>query len=491
MSLLWRILAAFTALIVLSVVVISTVSYIFTKSELNDLLDEMSQNDAQEIAAQISEDLYQHPIHRSLSALLADTRYLEDINILLPPIDSNPINKTQDGTEEAEFIDLADSLHIWINSPDNTRLFDNAQQQRTTAPSPKSLGRAAHAPIYNIKTNRVIGTVHVQGNRQFITDESTQFLADILLATSIGGIITTLLASFLAFALAKKITAPISALTNASQRLANTGNTQALTVNSDDELGKLTQSFNDMVNALVQQRTLRKQLISDVSHDLNTPLSVIRLEASGLRDGIQTPQDAAQQIIQEIDKLRNLVSDLSWMAETDSGEFICELTPGNLATLIETEVQRFRRMAEQHNIHLQLQPIRPLPQIALNQQRLSQAFANVLRNALQYTAAYISKPASKNQQGKVSIEVIDNPQNNTITVQLRDNGLGIAAEHIAHVKERLYRVDKVRNQASGNRGLGLAISEAIVNAHHGQLSIHSDGIGKGTTVNIILPYNKA
>ena len=102
----------------------------------------------------------------------------------------------------------------------------------------------------------------------------------------------------------------MTALTKATQAIAE-GATAQLPVKSSDELGQMSAAFNRMSSTLETQRDLRRRLINDVAHELNTPLSVIQLEAKGLRDGLQTPESAADLIIQEVDRLRGLVTDLT------------------------------------------------------------------------------------------------------------------------------------------------------------------------------------
>lgn len=485
MALRWRILAAFVLLIALSVLLTSGVSYLITKSEMHAFLDDVSQNDAYEIASELSIELrrnsQQYP---SLRTLLADNDYLIEISLLLEPLTELELSGL------AAELGSVETLHIQISDAQQQLLLDNLEPnslnkvpQVAWKPNPEM----AKATVYGAH-KQIAGYVYVEGNRQYIAEESRQLLSNMLLSIIIGGLITIALATLIALWFSHKITAPISALTNASQTLANTGDAQQLAVTQDDELGKLTHAFNQMLNSLKQQRQLRKQLISDVSHDINTPLSVIRLEASGLRDGMQNATTGSQHIIQELDKLQHLVADLSWMAETDSGEFNCPLSPQDLGALLQTEVSRFQLMAEAKNIQLTLVPMPDLPLINLNLQRFSQALGNLLSNALQYCYASENHPQQgKDFNGHIEISVAIQSLEKTLTLKIQDNGIGIAAEHLEHVRERFYRVDQVRNQSTGNRGLGLAISKTIIKAHHGELAISSEGLGKGSCASITLP----
>ena len=125
-----------------------------------------------------------------------------------------------------------------------------------------------------------------------------------------------------------------------------------LPVTSSDELGRMSGAFNRMTSALETQRELRRRLINDVSHELNTPLSVIQLEAAGLRDGLQTPEDASVHIIQEVDRLRGLVTDLNWLAETDHGELRLTLEASSVHQLLAEEVERWQPQSQARQVEL-------------------------------------------------------------------------------------------------------------------------------------------
>ena len=116
--------------------------------------------------------------------------------------------------------------------------------------------------------------------------------------------LTVGVAILLAAWLSKLITAPVTALTEATQAIAQ-GDKTILLVTSSDELGRMSAAFNQITSTLETQRQLRRRLINDVSHELNTPLSVIQLEAVGLRDGLQTPESASGHIIQEVEAARS------------------------------------------------------------------------------------------------------------------------------------------------------------------------------------------
>jgi len=195
-------------------------------------------------------------------------------------------------------------------------------------------------------------------------------------------------AVLLALLFARCITAPVTALTEVTKSIVESGAPQLLPVTSSDELGQMSSSFNQMMTPLQTQRDLRKRLIGDVSHELNTPLSVIRLEAKALRDELQSPTDAADHITSEVDTLSGLVHDLNWLPEADAGAFQLELGSHSVVQLLTAEVERWKLPAQLAGVRLDLLPLPPdLPAIQIDRARISQALGNLIQNGLQYTSA--------------------------------------------------------------------------------------------------------
>ncbi len=329
--------------------------------------------------------------------------------------------------------------------------------------------------VFDLTTNQPVGYVYVDVNRELLSAESHGFLYTLLYIIVIGGMLTAGVAILLAAWLSKRITAPVTALTEATQAIAQ-GDTAQLPVTSSDELGWMSAAFNRMTSALETQCHLRRRLINDVSHELNTPLSVIHLEAKGLRDGLQTPESASDNIIQEVDRLRGLVSDLDWLAETDSGELRLTLEASSIYELLAAEAARWQPQSQARQAELSLQPSADLPDMDLDRMRMSQALGNILSNAIHSTEA------GGNIVLRAGLE-----SDEALAVSVTDDGIGIQAADLPHVFDRFYRTDQSRSREIGGIGLGLAITRAIVEAHGGTITVASDGLGQGVTVTIRLP----
>jgi two-component system sensor histidine kinase BaeS len=245
----------------------------------------------------------------------------------------------------------------------------------------------------------------------------------------------------------------------------------------------MSASFNQMMTSLETQRDLRNRLIDDVAHELNTPLSVIRLEAKGLKDEIKPPNDAADQIIGEVDLLSNLVYDLNWLAETDLGALRLEMEEHDMGHLLKAEVERWQLQAQGSNIELELRSLPDdLPVIYMDIKRINQVLGNLIENALQHTLA----------GGRVTVECqsiddwLGTVRTEFVEVSVCDTGAGIPAEDLPHVFERFYRADLSRQNRTGGRGLGLAIVNQIMEVHQGEVWVESE-LGSGSCFYIRLP----
>lgn len=472
MSLRWRFLGAFILLIVLVVSLSLGVGYYTTQAQLNTFIGELSSDEANDLARKLSQAYTSSDGWGTLEAALSETGY--------PFERGAEQQRSEEAEEKASELFHSDSdrdrIRVVITDVDGYVLLDNFAVLRQGEAAPELDGQ--RVDIFDLRTGQSVGYAYVDVNREFWATESHGFLRNLLYTITIGGLLTSAMAFLLAVWLARRITAPVTALTQAAQSIAQRSDTVLLPVTSPDELGQMSAAFNQMTTALQTQRDLRKRLLNDISHELNTPLSVIRLEAHGLRNGLQTPARTADHIIQEVQLLRNLARDLNWLAETESDELRLTVEPYPLQQLVTAEVERWQPQAQSQQITLSLQLLPDLPVLDLDRMRMSQALGNVIHNALQHTAAggLVTVAATMKMGGSVGISVTD-------------DGAGIDAADLPHIFNRLYRADQSRNRRTGGMGLGLTIARAIIEAHNGTIAVTSNGLGQGTTVRFDLPQS--
>ena len=180
-----------------------------------------------------------------------------------------------------------------------------------------------------------------------------------------------------------------------------------------------------------------------------------------------------------MDRLRGLVTDLNWLAETDYGELRLTLEASSIHELLTAEVERWQPQSQARQVELSLLVSHNLPEVDLDRTRMSQALGNVLSNAVHY------KEAGGNIVVRAGLE-----SDGALAIWVADDGIGIDALDLPHVFDRIYRADQSRSHGIGGVGLRLAITRSIVEAHGGTIIATSDGLGQGATVAIRLPLNK-
>ncbi len=468
MSLRWRIMGSIAFVIVLTVLISVGVGYYATQSRLGVFVDEIGDDEASRLAQNLSREYTAAGGWETVDRPLSEAGYIYDG---VPQRERH-----EEGEGESFELFHKDQVRVVIAGVNGRVVKDNLSELLPGTTAPDLDGH--HETVFDLTTNQPVGHVYVDVDNEFLTAESHGFLNALLYITLIGGALTVGAAILLAAWLSKRITAPATALTEAAQAIAQ-GDTALLPVTSSDELGRMSAAFNRMTSTLETQRELRRRLINDVSHELNTPLSVIQLEAKGLRDGLQTPESAYDHIIEEVNRLRGLVTDLDWLAETDHGELRLTLEATSIRELLAAEVIRWQPQSQTRQVELSLQASADLPDMDLDRVRMSQALGNILSNAIHCTEAGGSIVLRAGLEG-----------DETLAISVTDDGIGIDAADLPHIFDRFYRTDQSRSRGIGGTGLGLAITRAIVEAHGGTIAMTSDGSGQGVTVIIRLPLNK-
>lgn len=466
MSLRWRILSVLILVIVLTVAWNLAASYFVTQRQLDAFVTELGRQEASELARKLSQAYTAAQGWQSVDAALSASGYVYEAQA--EHLDGTEGRADAEGDEGFHI----DRLRVVIVDQAGRSIRDNSAELEAGEMTKALTGQRRE--ILDLGTGRTVGFVYLDVDQNFLETESISFLRDLFLSSSASGLFILIVALLLATSLSRRITAPISALTKATQAIARRDDTTLLPVTSNDELGQMSAAFNKMTAALQRQRDLRKRLINDVSHELNTPLTVIQLEAKGLLDGLQAPSQAARHIIEEVKMLRNLVNDLNWLGETDSGEMTLNLEPCDLGSLLTSEVERWQAQADARLTSLSLAPLSQLPMLRLDSGRIGQALGNLIHNALQHT-----------DQGAVTVTA-SMEGDDSVQISVEDDGAGIDPADLPHVFNRFYRAIQ---SGSRGRGLGLGIARTIIEAHGGSISFYSDGLGCGATVRIQLPVD--
>jgi signal transduction histidine kinase len=274
----------------------------------------------------------------------------------------------------------------------------------------------------------------------------------------------------------RRVVAPLRAMTDASQRIAAGHYDERVQINGGDELAQLGVRFNQMAEKLEQVESMRRRLIGDVSHELRTPLTAIKGSMEGLMDGVLPATDETyQQIHAEADRLNRLVDDLQELSRVEAGAYHLDIKPVDVSALVQTVAKRLSLQFESKRIALDLKLAPGLPPVQADEDRTVQVLTNLVGNALQYTP----------ENGSVILSA--KQTNDEVQIAVKDSGIGIPPEHLIHIFDRFYRVDKSRSrQAGGGSGIGLTIARALVEAQGGRIWVESEGEGRGSVFTFAL-----
>ena len=234
------------------------------------------------------------------------------------------------------------------------------------------------------------------------------------------------------------------------------------------------------VRDITEHRSLEKaktDFVSDLSHELRTPLTTIQ-SAVGLleraRDRLDPLEHRALELAdQELQRIRGMVEELMTLAQMDSWKYQLEVGPANMSTVVQTAIESVEAKAQRFGIKIYFDEAGEHRCIC-DVQKLYQVFLNLLDNAIKYS----------DSGARVDVEIEED--DSTLTVRIRDTGVGIPKEDLNQLFERFYRVDKDRSRATGGSGLGLAISRQIVEMHGGSISVESE-VDVGSVFEVRLP----
>ena len=243
---------------------------------------------------------------------------------------------------------------------------------------------------------------------------------------------------------------------------------------TEDEIRKLADTFNDMLSKLDYAFTSQKQFIQDISHELKTPLTILKGELEVTLKRIRSPEEYQSILmsgLEEINKLSQLIENLLTLARFDSKEMKLKAKNFDLNTLITEVVNDMGILARQKGITVD-SILQDRVSVNADEKQIKRALINVLDNAIKYTL----------QNSSVILEL--NKENGFAKIKITDTGIGISEAELPHIFERFYRGDK--SHSSPGFGLGLSITKVIIEAHRGKIKADSQ-LGKGTTFIISLP----
>lgn len=323
---------------------------------------------------------------------------------------------------------------------------------------------------------KIVGYLGLLPRRELSEPHQERFLREQSLAFALVAGVVLLLATGLSLLLSKRLVRPLRSLAEATFHLTAGRFSTRVKVASSDELGQLAANFNILAMTLEKNEQARRQWVADISHELRTPVAILRGEIEAIQDGVRQPDaDSLRSLHGEVLRLSRLVDDLYQLAMSDLGALTYRKERVDLIGLLKEAAASHEVQFTTKGIRLTMTlPAGETVAVFGDSERLRQLFANLLDNSLKYT----------HSGGELHLATTCHAQG--VTIDFQDSAPGVDGADRERLFERLFRVESSRNRASGGAGLGLAISRNIVEAHQGKISAQPSPLG-GLWIQVELP----
>lgn len=324
--------------------------------------------------------------------------------------------------------------------------------------------------------NKIVGFISFVKPTVVSRQQDQNFIQHQFKVFSIISLFVLVIATVVATLLSRRISRPLTNLVQKAHALAAGDYSQIMPVTSRDEIGQLCTSFNQLSEALAANQASRALWVADISHEMRTPLSVLKVQIEAMQDGIR-PADP-ENLALLYDKtlgLSNLIDDLFELSLSDVGALTYHKQPLAIAPLVKTCVEHFQVKAQTTGLTLNDNIDATLNySVMADSNRIQQLLSNLLENSIRYTHA----------GGVIDIGI--SASDSHIHITLDDSAPGVAPDQQERIFERLYRLENSRSRETGGAGLGLAICKNIVSAHQGKITAGTSPLG-GLHIRIELP----
>lgn len=300
--------------------------------------------------------------------------------------------------------------------------------------------------------------------------------------TAVGGII---LAALLSLFFSRLLSKPLVKMNKAALAMASGDYQQRVDIQTNDEIGLLANSLNTLacrlqekISQLERQEQIRREFVTNVAHEIKTPLAVMQGFTETMIDGLVKTEkerdEYLQNILDEINRLKRLVYEVLDLKRMEEGHFDFDQEPCDLREIIDRVQRKLTQLTVEKGLRLEISMEKKLPFVTCNSDRIERVLINLIANAIRHTST----------GGKIALWVTTKA--NQVHLRISDTGEGIAPEDLPMIWERFYKGDKSRTRTQGGTGLGLAIAKRIIEGHGGQINVESK-LNEGTTFNIVLP----
>lgn len=331
-------------------------------------------------------------------------------------------------------------------------------------------------PVSKNKSNEVLGAIIMSVSTKDIQNIRDSLERRIFLFAVTLGVLIIVFAIYFSGTL----TNPLTNVVNSIDRLTDGYNMEAgISIKGYNEIERISDSFNHMMKRMQKLESSRQEFVSNVSHELKTPITSIKVLADSLIMQEDTPVELYREflmdITDEIERENKIINDLLSLVKLDKTAGDMNITPININELLELILKRLTPIAKRQNIEIIYESFRPV--IAeIDEVKLSLAISNLIENAIKYNT----------EDGWVRVSL--NADHKYFFIKVADSGIGIPEDAQDSIFERFYRVDKARSRETGGTGLGLAITKNVIQMHRGAIKVYSKE-GEGSTFNVRIPLN--
>lgn len=311
-----------------------------------------------------------------------------------------------------------------------------------------------------------------------IKEADRRFMQHQLKIFSIISLMILIISIGVAALLARKISRPIKMLSNGAEALAAGNYKKRIAIASKDEIGQLCQNFNQLAHTLEANEQSRAVWIADISHELRTPISVLKAQIEAMQDGVRAlNQTSLSHLHKKVSELNSLIDDLFELTLSNIGALSYHKEDTSLYHLVSTCVDLHQVKARDAGLELiEILPADSPVFVWGDRKRLRQLLSNLLENAIRYTS----------RGGRIEVHLRETA--NTATLLISDSAPAVPDNQHEAIFERLFRLENSRSRDTGGAGLGLAICRNIVAAHQGEISAHHSPLG-GLTIQVQIPRN--
>ncbi|GAB6087998.1 sensor histidine kinase [Alkaliphilus crotonatoxidans] len=370
---------------------------------------------------------------------------------------------------------IYDSFHVLRDQKMDTIEVERALRGETITNiyELSEFGKTMYVGVPVNYTDRIQGVVFLSMS----LEDTYQRVDNIKNFLMIVSALTLVLITIISLLFADLIAEPIKALTEAMQKTAHGNMNEKVNIEGNDEIAQLSKAYNFMSTKLSHIEKQRQEFVGNVSHELKTPLSSMKLLSESLLTQpslkVEIYQEFLKDIDSEIDRLNQIIESLLAMVDLNEEKLKLDYQITYVNYLVEKVVNAVKPLADKKKIKLFINQWEKI-QIYLDSGKIHQALLNIIHNAIKYT----------DEGGRININIYR--EGKYAVIKVMDNGIGIPEESLPHIFERFYRVDSARSRKTGGTGLGLSISHQIVGLHQGLIQVESK-VNEGTTFYIKLP----